>query len=84
MPTCQALLAKARSNPVGLRFSELCDLAECYGWQFDRSRGSHRIYKRAGVMLAMNFQDVRGFAKAYQVRQLLRAIDALSLDPSDP
>lgn len=80
MSSCEALLAKARNNPGGLRFAELCSLAECYGWMLDRSRGSHRIYKRSGHIQAMNVQDFKGFAKAYQVRQLLRAIDSLPTD----
>lgn len=77
MSTCEALLQKARNNPGGLRFAELCSLAECFGWEFDRVRGSHRIYKRRGHIQAMNFQDFKGFAKAYQVKQLIRAIDSL-------
>ena len=80
MRSCAELLGRARSNPRGLRFTELCALAECYGWEFDRSRGSHHIYKRAGYIRVMNFQDIGGAAKPYQVRQLLHAIDALQLD----
>jgi predicted RNA binding protein YcfA (HicA-like mRNA interferase family) len=83
MKACGDLLAKARSSPSGLRFSELCVLAECFGWRFNRSRGSHHIYKRTGYVQAMNFQDVGGKAKPYQVRQLLRAIDELHLDQGE-
>jgi hypothetical protein len=77
MSTCEALLEKARNNPGGLRFAELCSLAECFGWVFNRVRGSHHIYKRSAHIQAMNFQDFKGFAKAYQVKQLIRAIDSL-------
>jgi len=78
MPDCEGLLAAARNHPAGLRFNEICRLAECFGWVLARTTGSHHIYKRAGTMQVMNFQDVRGRAKPYQVRQLLDAIDALS------
>lgn len=71
-----AILSRARANPAALRFVELCWLAERYGWQLARIRGSHHIYKKVGEMRLMSFQDDRGSAKAYQVRQLLAAIEA--------
>ena len=74
---CEDLLARARRSPGGLRFSELCRLAECFGWELVRQRGSHVIYKRRGTMQLMSFQNDRGRAKPYQVRQLLAAIDEL-------
>ena len=37
--------------------------------------GSHRIYKLREH--TMSFQDANGYAKPYQVRQLLEAIDSL-------
>jgi HicA toxin of bacterial toxin-antitoxin, len=80
MPSCRSLLEVAKTNPAGLRFSELCKLAECFGWELARQRGSHRLYKRTGTMQMMNFQDVGGNAKEYQVRQLLVAIDELGLE----
>jgi hypothetical protein len=75
VPDCAALLARARANPRDLRFRELCELAECHGWVRARVRGSHHIYKKRGDQRLMNFQDVDGRAKAYQVRQLIAAID---------
>lgn len=72
---CDKLLTQARNNPRGLRFSELCGLAECFGWVHARTRGSHRVYKLREH--TMSFQDANGFAKPYQVRQLLEAIDSL-------
>jgi predicted RNA binding protein YcfA (HicA-like mRNA interferase family) len=77
MSKCEVLLAKAQNNPSGLRFGELCALAECFGWALDRRRGSHCVYKRVGEMRAMVFQNLKGSAKPYQVNQLLRAIDSL-------
>lgn len=76
MARCDDLLAKARTNPAGLRFKELCALAECQGWEFARQRGSHRMYKKPGRRELMDFQEGRnGAAMAYQVRQLLDAIE---------
>lgn len=69
------LLQLARINPAGLRFSDLCRLAEAFGFLFQRQRGSHRIYAHDGLRQIMNFQNDRGSAKAYQVRQLLDCVD---------
>lgn len=80
MGKCADLLAKARNNPKGLRFDDVCALAECAGFFFDRQKGSHMIYKRSGYIEHINFQRTKdGKAKAYQVRQVLRHIDALDL-----
>lgn len=76
MSKCDDLLEKARNNPRGLRFQELCDLAVCLGWVFARQDGtSHRIYKKPGERRLMDFQEgPNGTAKPYQVRQLLNTI----------
>jgi predicted RNA binding protein YcfA (HicA-like mRNA interferase family) len=78
---CRKRLEEARANIISLRFGNLCALAECFGWIFIRQSGSHRIYKRSGSTVLMNFQEDRnGRAKPYQVRQLLAAIDQLIAD----
>lgn len=80
MGKCQKIYARARASPANLRFEEACRLAECFGFQFVRQRGtSHRIYKYPGWTGLLNFQSVHGEAKDYQVKQLLEAIDDLSL-----
>lgn len=75
------LLEKALSNPASLRFIELCHLAEAYGYRLDRIRGSHHIYEHPKATRPLNFQNVRGMAKAYQVRQLLRDVEEFNLQP---
>jgi hypothetical protein len=78
MGKCPDLLDAARRAPLGVKFADLCKLAECYGWEFKRQRGSHRLYKRTGVMNMMSFQESKnGMAKPYQMRQLIDAIDQL-------
>ena len=79
MAKCIKLLDAARGKPESVSFSDLCTLAECYGWVFSRQRGSHWMYKRARDPRLMNFQEAaNGRAKGYQVRQLLDAIDMLA------
>jgi predicted RNA binding protein YcfA (HicA-like mRNA interferase family) len=77
MADCAELLEAARANPSGVRFRDLLTLAECHGWIFARQSGSHAIYKRPGERQLMTFQERNGMAKAYQVRQLIEAIDSL-------
>lgn len=72
--SCEELLERAKSNPAGLRFAEVCRLAECFGFRLARRRGSHVLYTRFGRLRPLNFQADKGMAKAYQVRQLLAAI----------
>ncbi len=79
MGKCDKLLQVARNNPAGLRFAEVCQLAECHGFVLTRSKGSHRIYTRDGFPRPLSFQQAKnGTAKDHQVRQLLGAIDELS------
>lgn len=73
------LLLLARNSPRGLGFTDLCRLAEAFGFVFQRQKGSHRIYAHEGLREIMNFQNDRGMAKAYQVRQLLDCVDRCGL-----
>lgn len=85
MSKCSKAEEKARSSSSNLAFSDLCRLAECYGFVFRRQVGSHRIYTHPLHPEArMNFQDDRGKAKPYQVQQLLDWIDARAADPEAP
>jgi hypothetical protein len=75
------LYEKARRKPAGLRFSDACALAEGVGFRLDRVKGSHHIFVHDRLKLLMNFQKVKGEAKAYQVRQLLGCIEEFQLMP---
>ena len=75
------LLQKMRRNPKGIRFSELCKVCEHFFGKPRKSGTSHRVYKTpwAGDP-RVNIQNSRGKAKAYQVRQVLLAVDRLEND----
>jgi hypothetical protein len=78
MNKCDKLLTKAQNSPNNFSFTELCQLAECYGFMFQRQSGSHVIYENLNLRVdqnrLMNFQNFKGKAKTYQVKQLLKAI----------
>ena len=72
------LVAQMRLNPKGIRFSELCKVCDyCFG-KPRQSGSSHRVYKTPWQGdPRVNIQNDQGRAKAYQVRQVLKAIDRL-------
>jgi predicted RNA binding protein YcfA (HicA-like mRNA interferase family) len=77
---CEKLVRKARESPGNLRFSEACRLARCLGFeQVRRTAGSHRVFKKPGVLGLINLQERDGQAIAYQVRQILRLAEELGL-----
>ena len=68
-----------KSNLKNIRFNRLCNAAELFGFKFKGGKGSHVIYRREGVKEMLNFQNDDGWAKPYQVRQLLKIIDKYNL-----
>lgn len=80
MAKCEKLLEKARASSSNLRFEEACKLAECHGFTLSRQKGSHRIYKSPTWPKILNFQEVNGKAKDYQVEELLEVIDEISME----
>lgn len=73
------LLEKARNNPASVRFQEICLLAEHLGFTKRGGKGSHIVYEKDGVEEILTFQDRKGMAKPYQVKQLLAVIDKYRL-----
>lgn len=73
------LLTQAMRHPHSLRIGDALRLAEAFGFRQVRTRGSHRIFSRAGIPQLVNLQEVRGMAKGYQVRQLLKLAEKHNL-----
>ncbi len=78
MGKCDKLLEKAKNSPNNFSFTEICQLAQCCGFIFQRQSASHTIYENPDLEIEqnrlLNFQNFKGKAKPYQVRQLLKAI----------
>ena len=75
------ILSRMRGNPKGIRFSDLCKVCEHYFGSPRQTGTSHRVYRTpwAGDP-RVNIQSDKGTAKAYQVRQVLRAIERLEVE----
>jgi hypothetical protein len=69
-----------KQNPKNVRFADLCKVCENYFGK-PRNRGSsHKIYKTSWQGdPRINIQNNKGKAKAYQVKQVLLALDKLEL-----
>jgi hypothetical protein len=73
-----------KTQPKNIRFGHLCMIAERFGFTCRGGKGSHRIYTRDNVRELLNFQDVGGMAKPYQVKQLCKIIEEYSLLEDEP
>src|SRR5262245_13679388 len=82
-PRVEALVAEMRANPVDVRFEDAVRVATHYFGKPRRRSGSHVVWKMPWPLdPRVNLQPGDdGRAKAYQVRQLLDAIDRLSQPP---
>jgi predicted RNA binding protein YcfA (HicA-like mRNA interferase family) len=75
----EKLLEKALNSPQNLRFAEALKLAQAFGFQVARVRGSHHILRRPGVPELLNFQNAGGKAKPYQIKQLIEIVETYNL-----
>ena len=78
MPQVEGILSQMRRNPKDVRFLDLCKVCDHYFGKARQSKGSHRIYKTPWQGdPRVNIQNRQGFAKPYQVKQALNAIQRL-------
>ena len=79
MAKIKLLIQKMKENPKDVRFLDLCKVC---GYYFGKPRhvaSSHHIYKTPWLGdPRVNIQNKKGKAKAYQVKQILRAIERLN------
>ncbi|MCZ7556083.1 MAG: toxin HicA [Bacteroidia bacterium] len=84
MGSLEHILAAMRRNPCGVRFPELKHVCDHYFGAPRAADGSHRVYRTPWKGdPRINIQNDKGFAKAYQVRQVLKAITRLEKGDSD-
>ena len=72
------ILEKIRAKPADVRFADLCRVCDHYFGKARQASGSHRVYKTPWLGdPRVNIQNSKGRAKAYQVKQVLKAIERL-------
>jgi hypothetical protein len=81
MSRIKDILAQMKRNPRDVRFSDLCKICDHYFGKARQGGSSHRVYRTPWQGdPRVNIQSKKGKARAYQVRQVLKAIERLELE----
>jgi citrate synthase len=80
MAKVEDILDQMGSNPKGIRFNDLCKVCEFYFGASRMPGSSHRVYSTPWKGdPRVNIQNAKGMAKAYQVKQVLMAIERIEV-----
>ena len=79
----QKTLKKILNGAYVLPFKDVLSLAKEFGFSLERIRGSHHIFSHPEITELLNLQEVKGEAKPYQVRQLMKLIEKYDLRLGD-
>lgn len=78
MENTSEILRRLRANPKGIRYADLARICERFFGEPRQRGSSHRVYRMPwSGDPRVNLQNDRGMAKAYQVRQVIKAIEQL-------
>jgi predicted RNA binding protein YcfA (HicA-like mRNA interferase family) len=77
------LLQKIIGGSKNIRFTEMVNLIEGFGFKLSRTDGSHHIFTRPDIPELVNLQDIKGQAKPYQIRQFLKLVEKHNLKLED-
>ena len=81
MANIEDILLQMKRSPKGVRYRDLCKVCDFYFGNARQASNSHRIYKTPWQGdPRINIQNHKGKAKAYQVKQVLMAIEKLEVD----
>ena len=81
MTKIDKMLKQIKETPQNVRFIDLCKVCEYYFGNPRQTGSSHRVYKTPWQGdPRVNIQNNKGKAKAYQVKQVLRAIERLEVN----
>lgn len=81
MAKIEDILIQMKNSPAGVRFSDLSKVCIYYFGQARQKDGSHHVYQTPWIGdPRINIQNHKGKAKAYQVKQVLLAIEKLEVE----
>ena len=81
MAEIEDIITKMKNNPSDVRFSDLSKVCISYFGRARQKEGSHHVYKTPWKGdPRINIQNNKGKAKAYQVKQVLLAIEKLEVE----
>ena len=70
------------ASDANIRFKDLCSALKDFGFEM-RIKGSHHIFRKAGVMEKINLQRDGNKAKPYEVKQVRNVILKYKLGGSE-
>ena len=74
------IVKEMKTNPKGIRFSDLQKVCEFYFGKARQSGSNHCVYKTPWLgNPRVNIQSSKGKAKPYQVKQILLAIEQIEV-----
>ena len=78
MANIEDIIEQMRQNPKGIKFQDLCRVCDRFFGEARQQSTSHRIYKTSWKGdPRINIQNNKGKSKAYQVKQVLLALEIL-------
>ena len=81
MAKIDEMIFQMKRNPKGIRFIELCKVCDHFFGEPRKSASSHRVYMTPWQGdPRINIQNHKGKAKAYQVKQVLLALEKLEVN----
>jgi hypothetical protein len=81
MAKIEDILTQMKNNPSDVRFADLSKVCTYYFGQARQKEGSHHVYKTPWKgNPRINIQNNKEKAKAYQVKQVLLAIEKLEVE----
>ncbi len=81
MSKIQDILLQMGQSPKNIKFKDLCVVCDYYFGEARQRGSSHRVYKTPWLGdPRVNIQNNKGKAKAYQVKQVLMAIERLEIN----
>lgn len=81
MGRIEDILEDMERNPADIRFVDLCRVCDHYFGKPRQEGTSHRVYKTPWQGdPRINIQNRKGKARAYQVRQVLKAVERFRLE----
>jgi len=83
MSSRELLQRLARGQLRNVRFGDMQRLMADLGFDLDRVRGSHHIYRHRIVRERVNLQPQSGQAKPYQLRQVVELVERYDLSLED-
>jgi len=62
-----------------VRFTDFMNLVEAFGFELQRTEGSHHMFWHPGILEMLNVQAEKGQAKPYQIRHFVRLVERYNL-----